>query len=110
MVGSDYRINFTNQTMLIILNRSEEEIVGHDFREFLDEESTDLVADHYIRRRRGEEVPSRYEFNVVLKDGGKRRVEISSTIVKDMQGEVFTVAHVCGYYRKKTSRRSARTK
>jgi len=52
------------------------------------------VADHYLRRQRGEKVPSRYEFNVVTENGEKRRVEISSTVVKDTKGKVRTIAQL----------------
>ncbi|HQO76032.1 MAG TPA: HD domain-containing protein, partial [Candidatus Saccharicenans sp.] len=62
--------------------------------DFLDEESRPLVADHYLRRQRGEKVPPRYEFNIVRKDGTKRRVEISSDVIKDATGKMRTVAQL----------------
>jgi PAS domain S-box-containing protein len=94
IVGEDYKFIYVNDELCRILEYSREEIIGHDFREFLDEESKQLVADRYIRRQRGEKVPSRYEFNVVQKNGEKRRVEISSTVIKDSAGKVRTVAQI----------------
>jgi PAS domain S-box-containing protein len=89
-----FRFTYANDEMCRISGYSREETIGQDFRKFLDEESKRLVAERYIRRQRGEEVPSRYEFNIVHKDGQKRRLEISSAVIKDSAGKVQTIAQV----------------
>jgi len=94
IVDDAYRFVYVNDELCHILGYPREEIVGQDFRQFLDDESRHLVADRYVRRRRGENVPHRYEFNVVRKDGEKRRVEISSTVITDSAGNVRTVAQI----------------
>ncbi len=94
IVDDAYRFIYVNDELCRILGYSREEIVGQDFRRFLDDESKQLVADRYIRRQRGEEVPSRYEFNIVRKDGEKRHVELSSTVINDSAGKVKTVAQI----------------
>jgi PAS domain S-box-containing protein len=94
ILDSAYRLIYANDELCRISGYSREEAVGQDFRQFLDEESKQLVAERYLRRQKGEEVPSRYEFNIVRKDGQKRRVEVSSSIIKDSAGEVKTVAQV----------------
>jgi len=94
VVDEAYRFVYVNDQLCRILDREREEIIGHDFREFLDRESRDLVADRYRRRQAGEEVPPRYEFNVMRKDGEKRRVEISSTVIRNPRGQVRTVAQI----------------
>ncbi|MCX8160384.1 MAG: PAS domain S-box protein [Candidatus Saccharicenans sp.] len=94
IVGQDYKFVYANQKLCEMLGRPPEEIIGHDFREFLDEESLAVVTDRYQRRQRGEDVPSRYEFNIVRKDGQKRRVEIISAIVRDSKGKTVTVAQL----------------
>jgi len=94
IVDEGYRFLYVNDRLCRILNRSRDEIIGHDFREFLDEESRDLVAARYRRRQAGEKVSPRYEFNVLQKDGTKRRVEISSTILRQADGKVRTVAQI----------------
>ncbi|MHA1782871.1 MAG: PAS domain-containing sensor histidine kinase, partial [Promethearchaeota archaeon] len=48
----------------------------------------------YVRRQKGEDVPSRYEFNVVRKNGEKRRVEIISTVTAELNKGITTVAQV----------------
>jgi len=89
-----YRFIYVNPQLCQMSGYSPNELIGQDFRQFLDEESRQLVADRYIRRQRGEEIPPRYEFNIVPKDGQKRRVEISSAIIKDSAGRVKTVAQI----------------
>ncbi|MFW6129382.1 MAG: PAS domain S-box protein, partial [Candidatus Aminicenantaceae bacterium] len=94
IVGEDYKFIYVNDVLCQILDRKREEIIGSDFRKFLDKESKLLVDDRYKKRQRGEVVPSRYEFNIVRKNGEKRRVEISSTIVKDSQNRIKTIAQI----------------
>lgn len=94
IVDESYRFVYVNDELSRILGYPPEEIVGEDFRKFLDEESRELVADRYVRRQRGEEVPSCYEFNVVRKDGQKRRVEIRVSVITDPQGNVRTIGQL----------------
>jgi PAS domain S-box-containing protein len=89
-----FKITYANDMTTLLLGRPNDQIVGHDFREFLDQESIGIVADHYIRRQRGENPPSRYEFNIVNANGEKRRVETSSTIFRDATGSLRTVGQV----------------
>ncbi|MBU1065033.1 PAS domain-containing protein, partial [bacterium] len=103
IVGEDYKFNYINDALCNIFGRRREDIIGHDFKEFLDNDSKSLVADRYLRRQRGEEVPPRYEFNVVRKDGEKRRVEISSTVVRDSQGRARTIAQLLDITERKRS-------
>jgi PAS domain S-box-containing protein len=93
-VDGEYRFVYANDELCRILGRSCEAIIGHDFREFLDDETRDMIADRYVRRQRGEQVPSRYEFNLIRKDGEKRRVEISTSLIKDSAGNVRTVGQL----------------
>ncbi len=108
IVGEDYKFNYVNDKLCEMVGYRREEIIGHDFREFLDEESKSLVAERYVRRQRGEEVPPRYEFNVVRKDGEKRRVEISATIVKDSKGRVSTIAQLLDITERKRAEEALR--
>jgi len=92
VVGEDYQVKYVNERLAEILGYTKEELIGTDFRNYLDDESKQLVTDRYVRRQRGEEVPPRYEFNVLRKDGEIRNVEISSTVIKDLKENVNTIA------------------
>jgi len=94
LIDEKFKIVYCEGEMIHNLDYHVDEILGHDFRDFLDEESRPLVADHYLRRQRGEKVPPRYEFNIVRKDRTKRRVKISSDVIKDATGEMRTVAQL----------------
>ena len=94
IVNGNYQFTYVNNTFCRILAYSYDEIIGQDFRNFLDEESKNLVADRYIRRQRGEKVPPRYEFNVIRKDGEKRCVEIISTVNTELKGGITTIAQI----------------
>lgn len=93
-IDDNFNITYANDMTTKLLLRTNDEIIGHDFREMLDEESIKLVTERYIRRQMGEDVPSRYEFNIVQKNGNKRRVEISSTIFRSASGQLRTVGQV----------------
>ena len=93
-IDDAFRITYANNMAGIMLLRNNDEIIGHDFREMLDEESVKIVSDNYLRRRMGEDIPARYEFNIVQKNGNKRRVEISSTIYRTASGGLRTVGQV----------------
>jgi PAS domain S-box-containing protein len=101
VVGEDYRFRYVNERLAEILGHSREELVGMDLRNYLDEQSKQLVADRYVLRQRGEEVPPRYEFNILRKDGEIRNAEGSFTIVKDSKGRVNTIAFVIDITEKK---------
>jgi len=94
IVGDDFCFEYVNNTFCNILRYPQQEILGHDFRKFLDEESKKLVADRYLRRRKGEKVPPHYEFKIVRKNGEVRWVDIKSTVVKYQQGDIKTIAQI----------------
>ncbi|MBA7701307.1 hypothetical protein ES703_110042 [subsurface metagenome] len=58
IVNDKYQFTYVNNVLCEMLGYSYNEIIGQDFRKFLDEESKRLVADRYIRRQKGEVVPS----------------------------------------------------
>ena len=94
IVDDNFRLIYANDELCRIFGYSREEIVGQDFRKFLGEDSVSLCQDMYLRRQRGEKVPSLYELRMVRKDGEKRDVEIKSTIIRDSQGKVQSVVQI----------------
>ncbi len=93
-VDDCFRLTYLNDKAAEIIGGKKEEIIGEDFRQFLDQESVALVVERYHKRQSGEDVPPRYEFNVARKDGEKRLVEIVSGVLKAPGGKVQTIAHI----------------
>src|SRR4030042_1519226 len=60
-VDETFRIMYANDMVSQMVLRPNDEIIGRDFRDFLDEESNEIVTERYIRRQMGEDMPSRYE-------------------------------------------------
>jgi PAS domain S-box-containing protein len=94
IIDDQFRPVYANDELLRLVGYPRDEFIGSDFRRYLDDESLELVADRYQRRQRGEEVPSRYEFTIVRNDGQKRRVEISSSVIKDSQQRIETLSQI----------------
>ncbi len=94
IIDNSFCTTYANNQMAKILGYSTNEIVGEDFRKFLDEESKKLAVDRYKKRQRGEDAPDRYEIRAVRKNGEKRDLEVSSAIIKDPMGNVRTIAQV----------------
>jgi len=108
IVGEDYRFTYVNDMFCRIAGYSRSEIIGQNFRKFIDEEGKRLVADRYKQRQAGTKPPPRYEFNVVRKDGTKRRVEISSTVSRDLKGKVRTIAQILDITEQKQAEKALR--
>jgi PAS domain S-box-containing protein len=94
IIDSSFKISYANCMLSDILDYSLSEIVGSDFRRFLDEPSRITVAERYRRRQLGQVLPSRYEFNFYRQDGELRQAELSAAVVKDATGSVITVGQM----------------
>jgi len=92
--GSDLKFEYANAELSKIIGYPLDEIIGQDFNYFLDEESKKILTDRFRRRQQGENIPHRYEFSIIRKDGEKRNVEISSSVIKDSKGNIKTIAHL----------------
>lgn len=107
-VGNDYCFVYANDELSKILGYSIDELIGLDFRKILSGDSRDLVADRYIRRRRGEEVPNRYELTIFRKDGGIRNVEMTVTLVTDKAGNLKTMGQLIDITERKKTEEALR--
>jgi PAS domain S-box-containing protein len=94
VLSEEGRVTYVNERLAEILGYSKDELDGMEFRTCLDEESKRVLADRKDKRQRGEEVSPRVELNVIRKDRKTRNVEMSSTVIKDSQGNANTVAFI----------------
>ena len=82
MLDADFHITYANKQVSDITGYPLEEIIGHDFREFLDSSSIDYVCEQYLKRKQGKEAKPVYEFDLLNKKGDKRRIEVKVSMVK----------------------------
>jgi two-component system cell cycle sensor histidine kinase/response regulator CckA len=94
LMDHEHRYLYVNDEYCKMMGYSQEEILGQDFRTFLAEETAGLVEKNYLARQRGEDVPPRYEYMIKRKDGTKRWVEVSASIISGAKGQVRTVAQL----------------
>jgi PAS domain S-box-containing protein len=94
ILGDDYKLEYVNDRTCAIFGGTYEDLIGHDFREFLREDMAKMVAENYERRRLGEEVPDVYPIRIVRKDGNELTVEIRVSVVIGSNDKPKTIAHV----------------
>ena len=91
---NDFQFSYVNDKFCEMSGYSRDELMGMDLRRLLAPESLPTVADRYTKRRRGEDVPSWYEFTGVRKDGEKIFFETSTVAVPDISGKATTMGQI----------------
>ncbi|MEM3442633.1 MAG: PAS domain S-box protein, partial [Candidatus Bathyarchaeia archaeon] len=94
IVDENFKITYANNEATVLSGYKKEEIIGQHFRKVLAEEDKSLVEERYILRQKGKQVPPKYEFKIIRKDGEKRDVELRATIIRDKNGKVCTIAQL----------------
>ena len=94
IIDDNFKLVYVNPELCRMVDCPKEEMVGQDFRRFVGEESRILVQDKYLRRLRGENPPSRYEFNITRKNGEKRDIEIRSSETRDEHGRIRIIGQL----------------
>jgi len=94
IVNDNYQFEYINDKMCDILGRLRNEVIGHDFREFLHPDSVETVSDRYRRRQQGEAVPSVYELQVVRKNGEVRDIRMNVGSFRGRDSKIRTVAQL----------------
>jgi PAS domain S-box-containing protein len=94
IIDENFRIIYASNETARLSGYAKEELIEQDFRKFVDENSRAMVAERYLHRQNGENVPSQYEFKITRKNGEKREVEVKSTVTRDRHGKVCTIAQL----------------
>jgi two-component system sensor histidine kinase UhpB len=89
----DIKGNFTffNESMCKIMGYEREELLGMNNRQYADEENTRKVYQIYNRVYRTGEPVKNFEWQIIRKDGARRDIEVSISLIRDME------AHPIGF-------------
>jgi PAS domain S-box-containing protein len=87
----DFQIVYANDEAERLGGRPKEEIVGQDFRKFLDKETQALIQERYLNRQKGEKVPSEYDLQIVKRNGEKVDAEVKASLVRWKHGKLCTL-------------------
>jgi len=94
ILGDDYKLEYVNERTCAIFGGKYEDLIGHDFRKFVREDMTKMVAENYERRRLGEDAPDLYPLRIIRKDGVEVSVEVRVSLVIGPEGKPKTIAHI----------------
>jgi len=94
IIDNVYKFSYVNDEFCKMSGYSRKDLIGVDFRQFLEKKSKNKVAERYKKRQLGGEIQKRYEFDIVTKKGEIRTLEISAGILKNTSGVVSTVGQV----------------
>ena len=84
----DVKGNFTffNESMRKIIGYEREELLGMNNRQYSDEENAREVYQVYNRVYRTGEAVKNFEWQIIRKDGFRRDIEVSTSLIRDRDG------------------------
>ncbi len=94
IIGEDFTIEFVNEQAAKIFGGTHQDLIGNDFRKFIQKDSLETVAERYQRRRTGKKVPETYPFHIIRKDGDERLVEGRADVINCSDGKIRTIANL----------------
>ena len=81
VVGQDGIFKYTNQKALRITGYSEAELTAMPFIDLFHPDDQDIVMERYLRRLRGDSMPSVYSCRIIDKAGETKWLEINSVLI-----------------------------
>lgn len=81
VVGQDGIFKYTNQKALRITGYSEAELTAMPFIDLFHPDDQDVVMERYLRRLRGDSMPSVYSCRIIDKAGETKWLEINSVLI-----------------------------
>ncbi len=94
IVSKDNRIEYVNERVCEIVNRTRSELLGHDFREFLHPDSIETVTRMHDNGVGGKDALATYEFRVITSDGRVKRVLVHVMEIVRYNGTTKAIAQL----------------
>lgn len=82
LIIQDHVIKYLNSKLLDIFGYSYEEVIGKQFASVISEESRESVIARSRKRLAGEEVPEKYEFDIINKKGERVNLEVNASLME----------------------------
>ncbi len=86
IIIQDGLLEFINSKMADIAGYTLKEVIGKPFYDFVSVEFKELTIDNYRKRLSGEEIPNRYQIEIISKDGRNVPVEVNASLI-DYEGK-----------------------
>jgi len=90
LVAQDGVFKFVNPKTMEVTGYSEEELISKPFLDLIHSDDREMVAERYLKRLRGEELPNVYSFRIIDKDGNIKWVDINAVLI-DWEGKPATL-------------------
>ena len=94
IIDNVYQFSYVNDEFCKISGYSRKDLIGVDFRKFLEKKSKNMVTERYKKRQLGRKIERRYEFDIITKKGEIKTLEVSASILNNTSGTVSTVGQV----------------
>ncbi|NQT24255.1 PAS domain S-box protein [candidate division KSB1 bacterium] len=94
IIDKSFQVLYSNEEVSRIFGYTREDIINHDFRDFLKGSSKAELVDRHLRRQKGESIPTRYTMEMISKNGEMKKVEVTSSIIEDKFGNAQTVVQI----------------
>jgi PAS domain S-box-containing protein len=99
-----------NNAMSRLTSVSRQDLIGVHYSTFIDRETHEMMEDYWSRRKRGEPMPSVYEFKLIRRDGEARIVENVPTVLNRDGKPPLTVAMLRDITERKGTEEALRTR
>lgn len=82
IIIQDFVLKFVNSRMIELTGLTKEEVIGKPFYDYVSPEYKEMLTERVKKRLKGEEVPRRYEIDILSKDGSTIPVEINASLIE----------------------------
>ena len=106
LVNDKHTIEYVNDRVCTILGCTREELLGHDFRDFLHPDTMDLVVERYSGMLDENRISASYEMKIIRGDDEVRNLEIRSGVVTNSDEGIKIAVQILDVTEEKKARQA----